>query len=223
MRVLFVFFLSCLFLFTSCENKRKCPFCSGAGEVLVEGSMRECVVCHGEKEVDDKTYENFFKAMEHLQNSGNMTAPYNSGRGGEADGEPTAVCPMCSGSGVFSFYGEYHPCSECNQTGRVTPERAVQLQQSLQELDQMTGGGGYGNTSIQYGSSPNDGDASRQGRGSSGNDCHTCGGTGDCTYCHGAKVVEYDGEYGEPGGFMKCPVCKGNGRCGVCNGYGSIR
>lgn len=26
------------------------------------------------------------------------------------------------------------------------------------------------------------------------------------TYCQGIKVVEYDGEYGEEGGFMKCPV-----------------
>lgn len=216
-RIIFILLWASLSL-ASCDNKRTCPLCHGEGEILVEGIMRECIVCKGEKKVDEDTYKNFFKALERMHSGGSMSEPaYGNGAQDMVD------CPMCSGTGIFSFYGESHPCNECRQTGKVTPQRAAQLRQTLRQVDQMTGGGGYDDTSIQYGSSSGNG----SGRGSydsgSGNECRSCGGTGDCTYCNGVKVVPYDGEYGEEGGFMKCPVCKGSGKCGVCHGYGKIR
>lgn len=218
-RIFFVLLSTSLGLM-SCENKKTCPLCNGEGEVAVEGVMHECIVCNGEQKVDEETYDNFFKALDHMRSGGTMSGTQYGNQG-----QDLVDCPMCSGTGVLSFYGESHPCNECQQTGKVTPQRAAQLRQALQQVDQMTGGGGYGGTSIEYGHPAGERTGGRKGSydSGSGNDCRSCGGTGDCTYCHGAKVVEYDGEYGEEGGFMKCPVCKGKGDCGVCGGSGKIR
>ncbi|MDO4161274.1 MAG: hypothetical protein Q4D41_12555 [Prevotellaceae bacterium] len=127
-----------------------------------------------------------------------------------------ATCSMCSGTGVFSAPGTQSTCSECSGTGRVTAQRSAELQQALQQVDAMTGGGGFDNTSIEYG---NGGSSNSN---SSNSSCNSCGGTGYCRHCMGSKVVEYDGNYGESGGYMKCPICKGSGKCGVCNGRGKI-
>ena len=211
-----------LLLFAGCSNKKVCPLCLGKGEVMVEGSMWQCIVCYGDKKVDKETYENFYREMNQLQNSNRIPS------GCVEASQDMVDCPMCSGSGIFSFYGESHPCSECNQTGKVTSQRAAQLWQSLQQIDELTGGGGYGSTSIQYNNSSGSGNSSTRNSNSNsenvlGDECRVCKGTGDCTYCHGAKVVECKGHYGEPDDFMKCPVCKGSGDCGVCYGRGKIR
>ena len=96
-------------------------------------------------------------------------------------GQEQVDCPMCSGIGVFSFNGESHPCNKCQQTGKVTPQRAAKLRQALQQVDQMTGGGGYGNTSIEYGSPVGKRTGSHKVSYDSGigNDCRSCGGTGE--------------------------------------------
>lgn len=72
-RIIFILLWASLSL-ASCDNKRTCPLCQGEGEILVEGIMRECIVCKGEKKVDEDTYENFFKALERMHSGGSSTA-----------------------------------------------------------------------------------------------------------------------------------------------------
>jgi DnaJ-class molecular chaperone len=53
--------------------------------------------------------------------------------------------------------------------------------------------------------------------------CSTCGGTGICTWCHGAGTVRTSA-----GMIVPCPNCTpagasaGDGQCRVCNGRGTI-
>lgn len=78
-RIIFILLWASLSL-ASCDNKRTCPLCQGEGEILVEGIMRECIVCKGEKKVDEDTYENFFKALERMHSGGSMSEPaYGNG------------------------------------------------------------------------------------------------------------------------------------------------
>ena len=71
----------------------------------------------------------------------NSGASVNSGQSSQ-----NVSCPMCSGTGVFSAYGNSSTCSGCQGTGYTTPAKAAKLRQALQQVDQMTGGGGYGGT-----------------------------------------------------------------------------
>ncbi len=135
--------------------------------------------------------------------------------------ESLVMCPMCSGTGVFSMYGYSATCSSCKGTGLTTKENAEKLRKGLRQIDQATGGTGYGG-----GYSVDDGSGYSQGKNSntnSGNNCHNCHGTGRCQFCKGVGVVRCKGQYGSEDGYMICPVCKGNKRCGVCGGRGKPR
>lgn len=114
---------------------------------------------------------------------------------------------MCSGTGVLSYGYSSVACSPCKGSGYVSASKAAQLRRSLQQIDMMTGGGGYNGTSIQYGNGGNGG--SRGGSSSSDNICKSCNGTGDCQHCKGTGVASYDGNYGMSGGVDKCPICHG--------------
>ena len=186
-------------IMAACSDEKPCPLCGGEGTVSVRGVEQTCLLCLGEKAVTEKQYYDYLKALGNVGSPGPASAP--QGGGGMAQ------CPMCSGTGVFNTGYQAMQCRECDGTGRVTRQRAAELMKALQQLDMMTGGGGFGGTSI----------------GTPSTMCRSCHGTGDCTHCRGLKVVEYDGTYGESGGYMRCPVCKGTGRCGVCHGRGEIR
>lgn len=201
-------------IMAACSDEKPCPLCGGEGTVSVRGVEQTCLLCLGEKTVTEKQYYDYLKALGNVGSPGPASAPQGGGA--------MAQCPMCSGTGVFNTGHQAMQCRECDGTGRVTRQRAAELMQALQQLDMMTGGGGFGGTSI---GTPSSGGGSQGGpsSGSSVTMCRSCHGTGDCTHCRGLKVVEYYGTYGESGGYMRCPVCKGTGRCGVCHGRGEIR
>lgn len=176
--------------------------------------MKTCPACGGEKKVSEEVYEAVKEDISNMMQQ-NTTPSMNGGQSSQ-----NVRCPMCSGSGVFPTYGNSSTCSGCQGTGVTTPEKTAKLRQALQQVDQMTGDGGYGGTSIDDG---NYGGGSVSGSNSSSNrSCHSCGGTGDCQHCHGVGVVEYEGQYNTPDGYMKCPICHGSKRCNVCHGRGSV-
>lgn len=219
MRIRLILVILSVLLLAGCKNKVACPLCFGIGETTVEGLQVECILCHGECEIDKETLSKYQAALEHLRNSKQGGANVQNSMNNPID--DMVNCPMCSGSGIFSMYGNSQPCSECKQTGKVTSQRAAQLRQGLQQIDQMTGGSGYNNTSIEF----NNGNR-RNNRSYSESDdlkCHTCNGTGRCGHCAGHGIVEYDDPYGLETGFKRCPICKQSGKCGVCNGRGTIR
>lgn len=213
-RIVMLYFV--VFLLVSCKDTKTCPVCNGEGSVRINAIEEiECTICKGDGEVPAKDYEMIRNTWIKIR-SGQFDSPNTGGMQQESQ----VQCPMCSGTGVFSGYGGSQTCSECKGSGVTSASRAAQLRQSLQQIDQMTGGGGYGGTSIDDGSYR----PSERGSSSSGPDrsCHTCHGTGHCQHCKGTGLVVYDGEYNTEGGVMKCPICKGNGRCGVCYGRGEI-
>lgn len=206
-------FATLLLTFVSCENKKICPICFGQGTVNTGASIETCPACEGEKKVSEEEYETIREDLSNMMQR-NSGASVNSGQSSQ-----NVSCPMCSGTGVFSAYGNSSTCSGCQGTGYTTPAKAAKLRQALQQVDQMTGGGGYGGTNIDYG---NSGTSVSGSRGSSDRSCHSCNGTGECQHCHGVGVVEYDGQYNTPDGYMKCPICHGTKRCNVCQGTGSV-
>ena len=214
----FLFICGIVIMLIGCESKKQCPLCKGTGTVSTGKdwyAIDVCPACEGEKKVSETKHDAIKQAL-YDNGFGKATNPVTN----TSRQESQVQCPMCSGTGVFSGYGGSQTCSECKGSGYTTASRAAQLRQSLQQIDQMTGGGGYGGTSIDDGSYR----PSERGNNSSGSDrsCHTCHGTGHCQHCKGTGLVVYDGEYNTEGGVMKCPICKGNGRCGVCNGFGEI-
>ena len=202
-----------LIAFVSCSNKKTCPICFGRGTMNTENGEATCPVCDGEKKVSEETYDAIREDLSNMMQR-NSGASVNSDQSSQ-----NVSCPMCSGTGVFSAYGNSSTCSGWQGTGYTTPAKAAKLRQALQQVDQMTGGGGYGGTNIDYG---NSGTSVSGSRGSSDRSCHSCNGTGECQHCHGVGVVEYDGQYNTPDGYMKCPICHGTKRCNVCQGTGSV-
>lgn len=205
-----------LIAFVSCSNKKTCPICMGQGTMNTEVGVSTCPACDGEKKVSEEDYEDI---MENLSKMMNHNTTGTSSTINSSPSSQNVSCPMCSGTGVFSAYGNSSTCSGCQGTGYTTPAKAAKLRQALQQVDQMTGGGGYGGTNIDYG---NSGTSVSGSRGSSDRSCHSCNGTGECQHCHGVGVVEYDGQYNTPDGYMKCPICHGTKRCNVCQGTGSV-
>lgn len=203
--------LFAVIILMGCSDKKVCPSCNGNGVLMIQGQFKTCLLCNGEKEVSEDKYDQFINLM---NNQG-----FKNVRSGST--EQMASCPMCSGSGVFSDGFSSMTCKECNGSGQVTTQRAAQLHQALRQLDQMTGGGGFGGTSIQGSGSGNTNNY-RQETNEVDRSCHSCNGSGNCGHCAGRGEVRYDGNYGQPGGIMDCPICKGTGRCGVCNGRGEI-
>lgn len=134
-----------------------------------------------------------------------FTACGNSGSNG--DGQPGGVnnahgnvrCPMCSGTGVFVFNGYSSKCTSCDGIGIVSSEEAAELLRQLQTIDQMTGGTGYNNSSIDWPYQE------------STITCGACAGLGSCPVCHGMGSVSYYGE-----AATKCNFCNGSGRCPKC-------
>ena len=202
-----------LIALVSCSSKKICPVCVGRGTVNTENGMATCPACDGEKKVSEEEYEAIREGLSNMMQR-NTESSVNSGQSSQ-----NVRCPMCSGTGVFSAYGSSSTCSGCQGTGYTTPANAAKLHQALQQVDQMTGGGGYGGTSIDDG---NAGCSVSGNRGSSDRSCHSCGGTGECQHCHGVGVVEYEGQYNTPDGLMKCPICHGCKRCNVCHGTGTV-
>lgn len=205
-----------LIAFVSCSNKKTCPICMGQGTMNTEVGVSTCPACDGEKKVSEEDYEDI---MENLSKMMNHNTTGTSSTINSSPSSQNVSCPMCSGTGVFSAYGNSSTCSGCQGTGYTTPAKAAKLRQALQQVDQMTGGGGYGGTNIDYG---NSGTSVSGSRGSSDRSCHSCNGTGECQHCHGVGVVEYDGQYNTPDGYMECPICHGTKRCNVCNGTGQV-
>lgn len=204
-----------VFFLMSCESTKTCPVCNGEGRVMINAVEEiECSICKGDGEVPAKDYEMIRNTWLKIR-SGQFDSPNTGGMQQESQ----VQCPMCSGTGVFSGYGSSQTCGECKGSGYTTASRAAQIRQSLQQIDQMTGGGGYGGTSIDDG---NYHPAPSNSGSTDAPSCHTCHGTGGCQHCHGTGVVEYEGQYNTSDGIMKCPICKGSGRCGVCNGRGKI-
>lgn len=205
-----------LIAFVSCSNKKTCPICMGRGTMNTENGVTTCAACDGEKKVSEEDYEAIMEDLSNMmrQSTGNSESSVNSGQSSQ-----NVRCPMCSGTGVFSAYGSSSTCSGCQGSGYTTPANAAKLRQALQQVDQMTGGGGYGGTSIDDG---NRGGSVSGNNSSSDRSCHSCNGTGECQHCHGVGVVEYEGQYNTPDGYMKCPICHGTKRCNVCNGAGKI-
>ena len=210
----FLLLATLLIVFASCENKKSCPLCIGRGFVSTLSGVKTCPACGGEKKVSEEVYEAVKKDISNMMQQ-NAASSMSSDQSSQ-----NVRCPMCSGSGVFSAYGNSSTCSGCQGSGFTTPEKAAKLRQALQQVDQMTGGGGYGGTSIDDG---NYGGSSVSGsNNNSDRSCHSCGGTGDCQHCHGVGVVEYEGQYNTPDGYMKCPICHGSKKCNVCHGRGSV-
>lgn len=112
------------------------------------------------------------------------------------------MCPICSGSGVLDMYGTYSYCGTCNGSGFVSSDEAVKLRKGLQQIDAMTGGGGYDNTSINDDWHPRHQQVSR--------DCYACNGTGICPVCSGIGSITYYGE------TVLCRYCKTSGECPKC-------
>lgn len=210
-------FCTMLFLLVSCKDMKTCPVCGGRGNVIVSGmGEMQCTGCKGKGEVSAKDYETIKNIWLNIKARGNVNS--NSG---SRQLENQVQCPMCSGTGVFSVYGNSQTCSDCSGTGYTTASRAAQLRQALQQIDQMTGGSGYDNTSIDDG---NYRPSKRSENHNSEQDlsCHYCHGTGECQHCKGIGVEEYEGNYGMPGGVMKCSICKGSKKCDICYGTGHI-
>ena len=131
-----------LITFVNCENKKTCPICFGRGTMNTENGLMTCPVCNGEKKVSEETYDAIREDLSNMMQR-NSGASVNSGQSSQ-----NVSCPMCSGTGVFSAYGNSSTCSGCQGTGYTTPAKAAKLRQALQQVDQMTGGGGYGGTNI---------------------------------------------------------------------------
>lgn len=53
--------------------------------------------------------------------------------------ETTVECPICRGRGGFNSSGdgwsEYDECRECDETGRVTPERKAKIEADIARQD----------------------------------------------------------------------------------------
>ena len=207
--------LSGIILCGSCTEKKTCPLCNGQGEVAIYGTSQVCALCGGEEEVDEKTYNKFFNDMRALQTgNGPDATPSMSNTSSSRE-----ICPLCSGTGTFVMRGLSSPCSACKQTGYVSREEAANIRQELREIDQMYGGDGYDNTSIDYRGNYQNGDYSSGGSDASA--CSSCNGTGQCKHCLGTGVRETDSYYGEGPDAMECPICNGSGDCNLCYGTGS--
>lgn len=211
-QILFSLFI--ISLLVSCKDVKTCPVCEGIGSVSTTGGTFQCTACKGNGEVPSEKYDQIKAIWTNIKNN----------RGGELNVrgmQDQAQCPMCSGTGVFSALGSSKTCSECSGSGYTSVSRAAELKQSLQQLDQMTGGGGFIGTNISDGSDRPSNNVSG-GHSTSDRSCHNCHGTGHCQHCKGIGVVDYDDPYSLDSGAMTCPICKGSKRCNVCNGSGHI-
>ena len=209
-------FIMAASLLVGCESKIGCPACKGEGKVIVYGEECRCAGCNGKGNLTNEEYKelvnkvNRMKQMRQSDSGVNrMICPYKrrqleqsaSDEGNVRQSqEPMEDCPFCSGCGNNGNGS----CGFCNGTGRVSSSSAAQGRHVM--------GGGSLNDFYP----PSTSDRSNN-QSSSGNGCSSCNKTGDCQYCHGLGVVEYDGQYNTEGGCMKCPICKGNKRCNVCN------
>lgn len=209
MKPIFMALLTIAFL-VGCESKKTCPLCLGQGEIPNWGT---CKACNGEKELSEEKFEKVNDILTKIRQNGTPSSGgYNSPAGGNQ-----VTCPMCSGTGTFYDGNVSGICSPCNGCGYMPADKAAALRQSLQQIDRLTGGGGYGGTSIEYGNGGSSPESPAV-----DNSCRTCGGTGHCRHCLGVGLSEYEGMYGTSGGVDKCPICKGTGKCDVCYGRGKI-
>ena len=87
--------------------------------------MKTCPACGGEKKVSEEVYEAVKEDISNMMQQ-NTTPSMNGGQSSQ-----NVRCPMCSGSGVFSTYGNSSTCSGCQGTGVTTPEKAAKLRQAL--------------------------------------------------------------------------------------------
>lgn len=133
--------------------------------------------------------------------------------------EPEVMCPMCGGTGIFSYMpgdimAPKEKCSGCNGTGKMPQSKAAKLQQDINTINNMFGGGSGGGGNYNGGSGG--------GGGRDYTECPICHGNGKCSMCAGRGEYRYEGMYGQPGGIMDCSQCHGSGRCQSCYGSGRL-
>lgn len=216
----FYCFIMAISLLIGCESKIDCPVCKGEGKVLVYGEECRCAGCNGKGSLTNDEYKelvdkvNRMKQMRQSTSGTNrMISPYtrrqleqsasDEGKVKQSQ-EPMEDCPFCNGRGSNGN----GTCGFCNGEGQVSQSAAAQGRHVI-------GGGSLNDI---YPSSSSGGSNTHS---SSGNGCSSCNRTGDCQHCNGLGVVEYDGQYNTEGGYMKCPICKGNKRCNVFNRIGN--
>ena len=71
--------------------------------------------------------------------------------------EPEVMCPMCGGTGIFSYMpgdimAPKEKCSGCNGTGKMPQSKAAKLQQDINTINNMFGGGSGGGGNYNGGS-----------------------------------------------------------------------
>lgn len=191
------YFIMAISLIIGCESKIDCPACKGEGNVVIYGEERQCAACNGKGSLTPDEYNELVNKVNRMKQMRQRALDENNSRPSQ---ETMETCPFCNGSNGSTT------CSFCNGTGLVSSSAAAHGRHVI-------GGGSLNDI---YPPSSSGGSNSQS---SSSKGCNSCNHTGDCQYCHGLGVVEYTGQYNTEGGYMKCPICKGNKRCKVCNGY----
>lgn len=195
----------CLLL-TNCSNKADCPLCQATGIIDSKQGLITCFVCNGEGELNKEDAARISSYLEIYRSDNQMSSEskvYDANVPSKASDGVT--CPICNGGGRAT---NGYACYFCNGKGIVSRESAAQMQHIING----------GSTADIFGRPGKN--TSNNGGGSSDLYCVSCNGTGQCLHCKGLGVTEYNGQYGQPGGVDRCPICKGNKRCKVCNGTG---